>query len=112
MVPFGRPAAFLIESFNWASLGGGKVVDIGGSSGGVSILLAEAFPHLNFVVQDLGLPLRVPRTTRFHQPSQIVLSSRLMTSSPSSLYRGASIFCWTIVNTVGGDVGILVIVCI
>lgn len=53
LVPSGRPADFLIESFDWASLGNGTVVDVGGGSGGVSILLAERFPDLNFVVQDL-----------------------------------------------------------
>ena len=35
------------------SLGKGKVVDVGGSAGGVSILLAEALSDLHFVVQDL-----------------------------------------------------------
>ena len=52
-VPSGRSASFLIESFDWSSLGAGTVVDIGGASGGVSVLLAENFPALNFVVQDL-----------------------------------------------------------
>ena len=42
-----------MNSFDWASLDDGTVVDVGGSSGGVSILLAEEFPALNFVVQDL-----------------------------------------------------------
>ena len=53
LVPSGRPAAFLTKSFDWASLGETTVVDVGGSTGGVSILLAEQFPALNFVVQDL-----------------------------------------------------------
>ncbi|KAM0797379.1 O-methyltransferase [Usnea florida] len=53
LVPSGRPASFLVESFDWASIGSGTVVDVGGSSGGVSILLAENFPALDFVVQDL-----------------------------------------------------------
>ena len=53
LVPAGQPASFLIESFDWAALGAGKVVDVGGSWGGVSILLAEKFSELHFVVQDL-----------------------------------------------------------
>ena len=53
LVPAGISATFLIESFDWASLGSGKVVDVGGSWGGVSILLAEEFTKLHFVVQDL-----------------------------------------------------------
>lgn len=53
LVPSGRPATFLIGSFDWASLGNATVVDVGGSTGGVSTLLAENFPALKFVVQDL-----------------------------------------------------------
>ena len=53
MIPVGQPAAFLIKSFDWASLGSGLVVDVGGSWGGVSALLAENFLNLHFVVQDL-----------------------------------------------------------
>ncbi|KAM5436481.1 putative 6-hydroxytryprostatin B O-methyltransferase [Microsporum ferrugineum] len=44
---------YLIEGFDWASLGKGTVVDVGGSSGAASISLATRFPDLNFVVQDL-----------------------------------------------------------
>ncbi|ROV90631.1 hypothetical protein VMCG_10003 [Cytospora schulzeri] len=41
----------LSENFPWADLKG-TVVDIGGGSGHVSIILARLFPQLNFVVQD------------------------------------------------------------
>ena len=53
LAPSGRALSFLTESFDWASLGKGTVVDVGGAQGAVSILLAEAFPDLHFVVQDL-----------------------------------------------------------
>ncbi|GKZ60306.1 hypothetical protein AnigIFM60653_008906 [Aspergillus niger] len=43
----------LCKSFDWSSLGDGVVVDMGGSTGHVSIALAESFPSLRFVVQDL-----------------------------------------------------------
>ncbi|KAI0154666.1 putative O-methyltransferase [Xylariaceae sp. FL1272] len=42
----------LRDSFSWASLGSGKVVDVGGGSGHISIKLAREFPSLRFVVQD------------------------------------------------------------
>ncbi|XRM40486.1 hypothetical protein ABZX51_003804 [Aspergillus tubingensis] len=42
----------LCKSFDWSSLGDGVVVDIGGSTGHVSVSLAENFPSLRFVVQD------------------------------------------------------------
>ncbi|KAJ8125336.1 hypothetical protein O1611_g8304 [Lasiodiplodia mahajangana] len=43
--------AELRDNFPWAQLEG-TVVDIGGGSGHVSIILAQEFPHLSFVVQD------------------------------------------------------------
>ncbi|GKZ35921.1 hypothetical protein AbraIFM66950_006756 [Aspergillus brasiliensis] len=43
----------LCKSFDWSSLGDGVVVDMGGSTGHASITLAESFPSLRFVVQDL-----------------------------------------------------------
>ncbi|RYP57290.1 hypothetical protein DL769_009576 [Monosporascus sp. CRB-8-3] len=41
----------LRDNFNWAGIKG-NVVDIGGGSGHVAIILARTFPHLNFIVQD------------------------------------------------------------
>ncbi|KAL2849106.1 O-methyltransferase-domain-containing protein [Aspergillus pseudodeflectus] len=42
-----------IAGFDWASLGEATVVDVGGSTGHVSIALAREFPSLKFIVQDL-----------------------------------------------------------
>ncbi|KAI0542225.1 O-methyltransferase-domain-containing protein [Xylaria digitata] len=44
----------LHTSFPWASLNDGKVVDIGGGNGHISIGLARKFPSLRFVVQDIS----------------------------------------------------------
>ena len=52
LVPSSR-SPFILEAFDWASLETGTVIDVGGGSGGISILLAETFPSLNLVVQDL-----------------------------------------------------------
>ena len=44
----------LTAGFTWGGIReGGVVVDVGGSTGGAVISLAEAFPHLKFVVQDM-----------------------------------------------------------
>ncbi|KAK2005550.1 O-methyltransferase [Colletotrichum eremochloae] len=46
--------AHAVEGFDWGSLSdGAKVVDLGGSHGGLAVQVATRFPHLNFIVQDL-----------------------------------------------------------
>jgi 6-hydroxytryprostatin B O-methyltransferase len=45
-------ADFLVEAWDWKSLGEGPVVDVGGSAGSSSIVLAKALPNVKFVVQD------------------------------------------------------------
>ncbi|EXJ72770.1 uncharacterized protein A1O5_03917 [Cladophialophora psammophila CBS 110553] len=49
----GHDRRYTIQGFNWEGLGGATVVDVGGSSGFISMSLAEKFPALRFVVQDL-----------------------------------------------------------
>jgi 6-hydroxytryprostatin B O-methyltransferase len=43
----------LVNGYSWASLGHGKVVDVGGSLGHASLAVAERYPDISFVVQDL-----------------------------------------------------------
>ncbi|KAI9838008.1 MAG: hypothetical protein M1819_006162 [Sarea resinae] len=43
----------LANGFDWAKLGKATVVDVGGSAGYVGIALAQRFPDLSFIVQDL-----------------------------------------------------------
>ena len=55
----------LCGGFGWGSLAKATVVDVGGGHGPVSIGLAEAFPDLKFIVQDLpsvleGAPASLP----------------------------------------------------
>ncbi|KAK1948744.1 S-adenosyl-L-methionine-dependent methyltransferase [Colletotrichum sublineola] len=48
-----RPISTLRDDFPWTKLqASGKVVDVGGGSGHVSIHLASYFPNLEFIVQD------------------------------------------------------------
>lgn len=49
----GAQVRFLIDHYAWGALGTGRVVDVGGSKGHISVKLAESFPSLRFVVQDL-----------------------------------------------------------
>ncbi|RAO73441.1 uncharacterized protein BHQ10_009453 [Talaromyces amestolkiae] len=44
----------MVSGFNWEGVQeGGRVVDVGGSTGSAAIALARKFPHLSFIVQDL-----------------------------------------------------------
>lgn len=45
--------AVLKGGFDWAGLGSGKVVDVGGSGGHDAVVLAKNFPNLSITVQDL-----------------------------------------------------------
>ncbi|KAK3682202.1 O-methyltransferase-domain-containing protein [Podospora appendiculata] len=49
----GAGNAYLLEGFDWAGLGSGTVVDVGGGSGHNAVAVAKAFPRLRVVVQDL-----------------------------------------------------------
>ncbi|KAL8751471.1 MAG: hypothetical protein Q9184_006059 [Pyrenodesmia sp. 2 TL-2023] len=49
----GLQNSYVLKGFDWASLGNGLVVDVGGSHGLVSQDIAREFPSLRFVVQDL-----------------------------------------------------------
>ena len=48
----GNSPSFLVGGYPWASLGSAHVVDVGGSEGQTSVALAQAFPSLEFTVQD------------------------------------------------------------
>ncbi|KAH7257939.1 putative O-methyltransferase [Fusarium tricinctum] len=43
----------MVNGYDWAKLGKAVVVDVGGSVGHGSIALAQEFPQLSFIVQDL-----------------------------------------------------------
>lgn len=48
----GLEATHLMQGFPWDTLRCGTVVDVGGSDGSISIMLAQSFQSLRFVVQD------------------------------------------------------------
>ncbi|KAK8042322.1 sterigmatocystin 8-O-methyltransferase [Apiospora phragmitis] len=45
---------YVLDHYDWASLGAARVVDLGGAEGHVSAALAKRFPDLTFVVQDIA----------------------------------------------------------
>ena len=42
----------IVDGYDWASLNGSTVVDVGGSHGSFAIAVAQKFPLLRFIVQD------------------------------------------------------------
>lgn len=53
MVGAGRTAMpGIVADYPWGQLGKAKIVDMGGGIGGACMALADAFPQLQFVVQD------------------------------------------------------------
>ncbi|KAK8024452.1 O-methyltransferase-domain-containing protein [Apiospora rasikravindrae] len=44
---------YVLDHYDWVSLGKARVVDLGGAEGHISIALAKRFPDLTFVVQDM-----------------------------------------------------------
>ncbi|KAL8795412.1 MAG: hypothetical protein Q9195_002153 [Heterodermia aff. obscurata] len=66
---YGTSLKHLLSGFDWAGVGEGVVVDVGGSTCSSSITLASAFPNLTFIVEDL------PDT----------ISSRLLSAQPPSI---------------------------
>ncbi|PTU23690.1 hypothetical protein P175DRAFT_0427152 [Aspergillus ochraceoroseus IBT 24754] len=46
-------ASHIVRGYDWGQYGNGLVVDVGGSSGFQSVAIAECFPNLRFVIQDI-----------------------------------------------------------
>ncbi|KAI1778087.1 O-methyltransferase-domain-containing protein [Hypoxylon cercidicola] len=49
--------SYILDHFDWASLGYARVIDIGGSQGHVAIELVQRFSNLSVIVQDLQAPV-------------------------------------------------------
>ncbi|KAH8588162.1 sterigmatocystin 8-O-methyltransferase [Bisporella sp. PMI_857] len=58
----GFAVSHVASGFDWQGLGNAIVVDVGGSSGHISIALATQFPSLKFIVQDLGSTIEGARS--------------------------------------------------
>ncbi|PWY87083.1 O-methyltransferas-like protein [Aspergillus sclerotioniger CBS 115572] len=49
----GNSPSHLVQGYPWDTLGSGTIVDVGGSKGNISTLLAQKYRRLKFIVQDL-----------------------------------------------------------
>ncbi|OJJ05843.1 hypothetical protein ASPVEDRAFT_138962 [Aspergillus versicolor CBS 583.65] len=85
-----------IAGFDWAGLGEATVVDVGGSTGHVSIALARKFPSLKFIVQDLPDVVANAQSGVLSLPDGAALGSRI-TYLPHSFFdpqpvQGAAVY--------------------
>ena len=68
--------ASLVANFDWGALGTSTIVDVGGSSGSVSIAIAQTYPLLQFIVQDR--PEVIKTAERTTMPSDIARRIQFM----------------------------------
>jgi hypothetical protein len=52
-VEAGRDEGHILHGYDWATLGEGPIVDLGGGDGHVSIPIAKEYPELRVIIQDL-----------------------------------------------------------
>lgn len=65
----------LISGYAWLNVKeGGVVIDVGGSTGSAAIALAQTFPHLSFIVQDLPANAESGRKSASETLSKEILS--------------------------------------
>ncbi|GAP84927.1 putative O-methyltransferase [Rosellinia necatrix] len=87
----GRDANQLKDCFPWDRLNG-TVVDVGGGSGHVSMMLAELFPRLSFVVQDESAPMLAEGETLLNDGIRDRISFARHNFFTPQPYRGAAAF--------------------
>lgn len=54
----GYDFSYILDHYDWASLGPAKVVDLGGSRGHISMALARRFENLDMTVQDMEVMIQ------------------------------------------------------
>ncbi|KAI9659913.1 MAG: hypothetical protein M1821_001265 [Bathelium mastoideum] len=69
--------AHLVNGFDWARLGSGVVIDVGGSTCSSTVALANAFPDLKFVTEDL--PNTIAGATKLLSAQPDAISQRIST---------------------------------
>ena len=71
----GLEATHVLNAFDWNTMEKGTVVDIGGSHGSLSVVIAQSYPALSFIVQDRAT---VAREGRKNLPEDLADRVRFM----------------------------------
>ncbi|KAI0439709.1 O-methyltransferase-domain-containing protein [Xylaria telfairii] len=89
-------ASHLVNSYDWSSIGNGLIVDMGGSTGHVSIAIGARFPKPQFIVQDLPDVVSIAEKEFSEQQLPQPLASRIRfqahTFFESQPVQGASVY--------------------
>ncbi|KAI0964901.1 S-adenosyl-L-methionine-dependent methyltransferase [Xylaria arbuscula] len=90
--------SYLIDSYDWNSLGQAQVLDVGGARGHVAMGLASRFPNLNIIVQDMK---EVVENAEADLPAQLYDRVKFMSHelfSPQNTRADIVLFRWVLHN--------------
>jgi hypothetical protein len=96
----GFSESFLVNGYDWKSLRAGTLVDVGGSNGYVSKALADAFPELNIILEDLG---EVIDANNFATHGEVAANARIKYLAydfftPQPVIADAYLFRWVFLD--------------
>ncbi|EED13646.1 O-methyltransferase, putative [Talaromyces stipitatus ATCC 10500] len=96
----------LRDRFPWGKLGNKKVVDVGGGSGHISIYLANEFPELSFVVQDVNTVMleEGPKRADFPRVKDRVLFMQYSFYDPQPITDAGLFFLRQVIHNYPDDV--------
>ncbi|KAF7945255.1 hypothetical protein EAE96_010033 [Botrytis aclada] len=96
-VDSGHSPVFLVQGYPWDSINN-TVVDVGGSKGHISILLAKSFPRLHFIVQDLPKVIEGAKSGLDASVAERVSFQERDFFTPQTVVADAYLFRWIFHN--------------
>ncbi|KAF4633293.1 hypothetical protein G7Y89_g4831 [Cudoniella acicularis] len=89
---------YIIDNYDWASLGPTQVVDVGGAQGHIAMSLARRFENLNILVQDMD---KVVEKAELGVPEELKGRVRFMAHdffAPQTIQADIFFFRWILHN--------------
>lgn len=90
--------AYIVDNYDWASLGNAQVVDVGGARGHVALCLSRRFENLTVIVQDMD---KVVENAEDEIPTESRAKVKFMAHdlfAPQTLQVDAYLFRWVLHN--------------
>lgn len=91
-------ASHVITNYDWESLGPVKMVDVGGGAGHVTMELANHFPNISVIVQDME---KMVEDANAHVPAELKDRFKFMVQdifAPQSVEADVYFFRWVFHN--------------